>query len=111
MSSIVCPACNAYLGLGAAGAAECPKCAAPLSAPPAEAPTDCPAHTTSDGGNDVVIGGLWLIGGIAVTVGTYMIAEESGGGRYIVAWGAMLAGGIQFLRGLFSAGRRQVPQG
>jgi hypothetical protein len=35
-----------------------------------------------------------------VTVGTYLYAGENGGGRYIVMWGAMLFGGLQFLRGL-----------
>jgi hypothetical protein len=49
---------------------------------------------------------LWLFGGIAVTVGTYIAAEERGGGYYVVAWGAMLCGGLQFLRGLFAAGRK-----
>jgi hypothetical protein len=44
--------------------------------------------------------------GIVVTAGTYLLAEERGGGRYIVAWGAMLFGGLQFLRGLFAAGRK-----
>jgi hypothetical protein len=34
MSSIVCPACKAYLGLAADGAANCPRCAAPLSGDP-----------------------------------------------------------------------------
>jgi hypothetical protein len=45
------------------------------------------------------------LGGIAVTAITYLTAEESGG-RFIVAWGAMLFGGIQFLRGSLAAGRK-----
>jgi hypothetical protein len=79
---------------------------APAHAPPG-CPADdgCPATAPPDGGRDVLHGALWLAGGIAVTAGTYIYAEESGGGRYIIAWGAMLCGGIQFLRGLFAAGR------
>jgi hypothetical protein len=75
----------------------------------ADAPPDCPATEiaeTPDGRRDVLHGGLWLLLGIAVTVGTYILAEERGGSRFIVAWGAMLFGGIQFLRGLLAAGRK-----
>ena len=43
-------------------------------------------------------GALWCIGGIVVTVGTYSAA--SGDGRFMIAWGAILFGGIQFFRGL-----------
>jgi len=110
LSSILCPSCKAYLGLAAAGAADCPRCAAPLSIPsPAPSP-GCPATAaaaeTHPGRRDIVCGSLWLIIGIVVTAGTYLIAAEAGGGRYIVAWGAMLFGGLQFLRGLFAAARK-----
>ncbi|HYH05212.1 MAG TPA: hypothetical protein VEC37_19140 [Bacillota bacterium] len=46
---------------------------------------------------DMIFGGLWCVGGLIVTVLTYSAA--SGGGRYVVAWGAILFGGIQFFRG------------
>ncbi|OWK37744.1 hypothetical protein FRUB_06864 [Fimbriiglobus ruber] len=46
------------------------------------------------------MGGLWLCGGLAVTAISYSVAEEQGGGRFILAWGAILFGGAQFLRGL-----------
>lgn len=49
-------------------------------------------------------GALWCIGGIVVTLGTYSAA--SGGGRFMVAWGAILFGGIQFFRGLFQLSER-----
>lgn len=45
-------------------------------------------------------GGLWCVGGILVTVITYSAA--SGGGTYVVAWGAILFGAIQFFKGLLS---------
>ncbi len=47
---------------------------------------------------NMIYGALWCIGGIAVTAATYDAA--SGGGSYVVAWGAILFGGIQFVRGL-----------
>ncbi len=47
---------------------------------------------------DMLYGGLWCVGGIVVTLFTY--ASASGGGRYVVAWGAILYGGIKFFTGL-----------
>ncbi len=51
------------------------------------------------GGKHMLIGGLWCVGGAAVTFFTYQAA--SGGGTYVVAWGAILFGGLEFLYGLF----------
>ncbi|MBK6417806.1 MAG: hypothetical protein IPI24_10930 [Ignavibacteria bacterium] len=42
-------------------------------------------------------GAVWFLGGIVVTVATYVLA--TGGGTYVVAWGAVVFGGIQFVRG------------
>ena len=51
---------------------------------------------------NMLVGGLWCIGGIVVTAMTYQAAVSSpSGGTYFVAWGAILFGGIQFLKGLF----------
>jgi hypothetical protein len=47
-------------------------------------------------------GGIWFIGGIIVTGFTYAGASGPRGGVYVVAWGAILFGGIRFLRGLLS---------
>ena len=47
---------------------------------------------------NMLVGGLWCGGGIAVTAITYLNA--SGGGTYVVAWGAIIFGGFQFLKGL-----------
>lgn len=44
-------------------------------------------------------GALWAIGGTVVTAITYEAA--SNGGTYVVAWGAILFGIIDFFRGLF----------
>ncbi|HMR74689.1 MAG TPA: hypothetical protein PKD61_06245 [Polyangiaceae bacterium] len=49
---------------------------------------------------DRLYGGLWLAAGLAVTVFSYMGAEGSGGGRYVLAWGPMLYGGYRLLKSL-----------
>ena len=55
-------------------------------------------------------GALWCGGGILVTVVTYLAAENSpGGGTYVVAWGAILFGAIQFFRGLTGRNERPDP--
>jgi len=51
------------------------------------------------GSKNMLIGALWAIGGTLVTVVTYSAA--SGGGTYVVTYGAIAVGGIQFLVGLF----------
>jgi len=48
---------------------------------------------------NMLYGALWCIGGIIVTAVTY--SSASGGGRYVIAWGAIIFGAIQFLRGLW----------
>ena len=51
---------------------------------------------------NMLYGALWCIGGIVVTAVTYS-AAAGGGGSYVVAWGAILFGGIQFFRGLIQS--------
>ena len=52
------------------------------------------------GVRNMIYGGLWCVGGTTVTVYTYESAASSpGGGTYFVAWGAILFGGIQFVKG------------
>lgn len=48
---------------------------------------------------NMVVGGLWCVGGIVVTAVSYSSAEP--GGTYIITWGAVLFGAIQFLKGFF----------
>lgn len=55
---------------------------------------------------NMLYGGLWCIGGIAVTAITYNAA--SSGGSYVVAWGAMVIGGIQCLGGIIQAGAASI---
>ncbi|GEM_PF-1058896 len=47
---------------------------------------------------DMLFGLLWLVGGIIVTYVSYLISF----GGYIITWGAILFGAIQFLKGLFN---------
>jgi hypothetical protein len=53
---------------------------------------------------DMRQGVYWLLGGILVTTVTYMIASSSkNGGIYLIAWGPVLGGGIQFMRALLKS--------
>ena len=56
---------------------------------------------------DMRHGLYWLLGGISVSVVTYLIARSSkNGGIYIIAYGAVIAGAIQFLRALLKSSGR-----
>ena len=51
------------------------------------------------GRRNMMIGGAICLIGIVVTLATLTLASDSGGGRFIIAWGAIIGGGIQFFRG------------
>ena len=51
------------------------------------------------GVKNMLVGAAWCIGGTVITAVTYSTAK--GGGTYVVAWGAIVFGAIQFLKGLF----------
>jgi hypothetical protein len=53
----------------------------------------------SVGMKNMLYGGLWCGGGIVVTVVTLSMSQ--GGGTYVVAWGAILFGAIQFFKGVY----------
>src|SRR5712692_7157482 len=55
------------------------------------------------GRKNMLYGAMWCIGGIVVTALSYRAAANSGGGRYVLAWGAILFGGIQFFRGMIQS--------
>jgi hypothetical protein len=49
----------------------------------------------------MVFGGIMFAVGLMITVGSYTAADGgNGGGRYVVAWGAMIFGAIRFFYGL-----------
>jgi len=54
------------------------------------------------GRRHMIVGGIVCAVGITVTAATYSAASE-GGGNYVVAWGAIVFGAIQFFRGLAQA--------
>jgi len=49
---------------------------------------------------NMIVGAVWCIVGIGITAATYGAASRRGG-TYVVAWGAIIFGGFQFLKGLF----------
>jgi hypothetical protein len=52
------------------------------------------------GKKSMLFGALWCIGGTVVTVATY-ISAASEGGTYVITYGAIVIGAIQFFQGLF----------
>ena len=50
---------------------------------------------------DVLYGALWCVGGIVVTAVTY--SSASGGGTYVVAWGAIIFGAVQLIKGVVNS--------
>ena len=57
----------------------------------------------AQGKKNMAFGALWAVGGTVVTAATYSAA--SGGGTYVVAWGAIVFGAIQFIQGLVQSSR------
>ena len=49
---------------------------------------------------NMLYGALWCIGGLIVTAVTYSNASNEGG-TYVVAWGAIVFGGYQFIKGIY----------
>jgi hypothetical protein len=59
------------------------------------------AANRSMGKKNMLYGALWCVGGLAVTIATFAFAAKNGGGGgYVVFWGAVIFGAIQFFRGL-----------
>lgn len=57
------------------------------------------------GQKNMLFGAMWCIGGTVVTFLTYQAAAQGGGGKYVVAWGAIVFGAVQFFQGLFQSGK------
>jgi hypothetical protein len=51
----------------------------------------------------MLYGALVCLAGIAATVATFILAPPDG--VVIIAWGAMLAGAVQFFRGVYQFGK------
>lgn len=53
------------------------------------------------GARNMGVGALFCVGGIVVTIVSYEAASSgTGGGTYLVTWGAIIFGGIQFIKGV-----------
>lgn len=50
--------------------------------------------------NNMKVGAMWAVGGLVITGVTYSMASEQGG-TYVVTWGAIVFGAIQFFKGLY----------
>ena len=55
------------------------------------------------GHRNMTIGAIVCLIGLLVTAGSFMAASSTGGG-YVLAWGAIVFGAIQFIRGAAQAG-------
>jgi hypothetical protein len=62
-------------------------------------PTYQPNHSAAL--QAMAVGGVICIIGLIVSIGSFSAASR-GGGRYVVAYGAVIGGGLQFFRGLFA---------
>jgi hypothetical protein len=51
---------------------------------------------------EIIYGGLAFVGGIIITVVTYLASSGPSGGMVIMAWGPVIFGGITCLRGLIN---------
>ncbi|MEO5643897.1 MAG: hypothetical protein ABIQ40_18660 [Bacteroidia bacterium] len=52
-----------------------------------------------EGRNDMLIGGLWIAGGLILTIGSYMMVSDKGG-RYFITYGPVIYGVIRFFKGV-----------
>mgnify|MGYP003387246065 CR=1 FL=1 len=59
------------------------------------------AEARKSGSTTMMIGAGIFVVGLAITLGTHEAAASSGGGRYVVAYGAILGGVWVFLKGLW----------
>src|SRR5689334_17113521 len=104
MNSPKCIKCGLY---NFAGATECKRCQQPILYQPPVPPVDQmnqlqnPDNVQHSGGADMLIGGVICLIGVVITVGSYSMASSSPkGGSYTIAWGAIVFGGIRFLKGM-----------
>jgi len=79
------------LGLVARSAASSPADAQPAATPAKASPQ-----------RDMLVGGLWLAGGLIVTLVSY--SSASGGGRYVITTGAIAYGLVRVVRGMMKMG-------
>jgi len=104
--------CN-YCGReNAEGATFCAGCGTSLlpegAAEPSPQPIVARIQVPSSPERQMLYGGIVCVAGIVITGVTYLAASGPGGGTYLVAWGAILFGGLRFFRGL--TGKNPTPR-
>lgn len=67
-----------------------------------------PDDLEAAGKKNMLIGAVWVVGGLALTILTLTTSAQTGA-TYIIAWGAVIFGAIQVAQGLmqFFAGRKE----
>lgn len=55
-------------------------------------------RSSDDGNSNILYGALWCAGGLIVYFYTHKMAE--GGGVYVIPYGAIIIGGLQFIIGI-----------
>jgi hypothetical protein len=92
----------AYCGReNADDAAQCGACGTALAtaaSPPSLPTAEKPERTAAE--KRMINGALWCLGGIMVSGVSYIGASGPSGGTYVITWGAILFGAIQFFRGI-----------
>jgi hypothetical protein len=51
------------------------------------------------GFRDLLIGSIWLVGGVLITLVSYSVASAAGGGRFVITSGAIVYGLVRIVRG------------
>jgi hypothetical protein len=67
------------------------------AAAPIEVPQPGAAPTRN---RDLLIGGIWLSAGLLITIVSFGVASQAGGGRYIISVGPIVYGVMRIVRGL-----------
>jgi len=57
--------------------------------------------------NQMIWSLVWTVAGVVITVITYLVAQGSGGGTYVICTGAIVLGFLSFLQGMFGWFRNQ----
>jgi hypothetical protein len=67
--------------------------------------TQASSEDSGSGNRNMLIGGAVCLIGILITFFSFASAS-SGGGRFILAWGAIIFGGLQFIRGYLQSQKK-----
>lgn len=105
-----CPACKEWISVGVN---ECRFCKSPITEETARLVSTQQADQDREDRKKahlraMLIGAGMFVLGIAITVGTFVWAS-TGGGRYVITYGFVVFGAINFFRGLFGWLKNRTP--